>query len=77
MCGVGTSFTKLDYTNIKTGEVKKITIAEFMDHIIDDIMARIAANPLLMINPAWFEKEIFAVDTYFCRNCRNLRDTIR
>ena len=77
MCGVGTSFTKLNYTNIKTGEERNITIAEFMDYIIDDIMARIAANPLLMVNPAWFEKEIFAVDTYFCRNCRNLRSTIR
>ena len=48
-----------------------------MDYILDDIMARIAANPLLMINPAWFEKEIFAVDTYFCNNCRELRGAIR
>ena len=77
MCGVGSSFTKLNYTNIKTGEERQITIAEFMDHVMDDIMARIAANPLLMVNPAWFEKEIFAVDKYFCRNCRNLRGCIR
>ena len=77
MSGVGTSFTKLNYTNIKTGEERQITIAEFMDLMIDDIMARVAANPLLMVNPAWFEKEIFAVDKYFSRNCRNLRGSIR
>ena len=55
-----------------------MTLGDYMDAIIEDQMSRLTKNPLLKINPAKYaEKEIFAVDTRFFANVRELRGFIK
>ena len=78
LVGVKYSFMKIPHTDLDTGKVTQKTLGDYMDAIIEDQMSRLTKNPLLKINPAKFaEKEIFAVDTRFFSNVRELRAFIK
>jgi cytochrome P450 len=76
MMGPGHSFKTLEYTDLWTREVSKITIADFMDRILVDIMARLLANPLLTMSETLNETPILASDKAFHANSVALRSFI-
>ena len=76
LVGAQYSYKKLKHINIKTGEVKQITIAEFMDGIVDDITYRLSMNPFLYMGD-FAETEIFALDKHYLENCRSSRQFFR
>ena len=47
-----------------------------MDSLFADAMMRVKKNPLIMMNPNFFEKEIFSIDKRFAENCRAIRSLI-
>ena len=47
-----------------------------MDNLMGDAMMRVKKNPLIMMNPNYFEKEIFPIDKRFAENCRAIRSLI-
>ena len=75
--GPNYSYRTLSYTDLVTGEVSERNMAHFMDHIAEDMISRAGRNPILLIYPSFFGKEIFPVDTRYFTNCRNLRNFIR
>lgn len=70
-------FKPLVHIDLTTGEEEKLTISDFMDCIMKDMIARVSTNPFISINTAFAEKELFTVDTRFFANAKVLRDFIR
>ena len=49
-------------------------LADFVECIFWDIFARIASNPLIIVNPNFFLKQLTEVDRRFFINCKTLRN---
>ena len=49
-------------------------LADFVECIFWDIFGRIAANPLIIVNPHFFLKQMTEVDRRFFINCKTLRN---
>ena len=52
---------------------KQEQLADFVENIFWDIFARIASNPLIIVNPNFFLKQMTEVDRRFFINCKTLR----
>ena len=68
---------KLPYRDLSTGVETLTAACEIFDRLMDDIMQRIMANPLIMLDPTYFGKQIFAIDRHFFFNCAEIRKFIR
>ena len=52
---------------------KQEQLADFVENIFWDIFSRIAANPLIIVNPNFFLKQMTEADRRFFINCKTLR----
>ena len=49
-------------------------LADFVECIFWDIASRFASNPLILVNPSFYLKQITEVDRRFFINCKTLRN---
>ena len=76
MCGRGESTKLLPYVGPGM-KMEERELADFLDKIVDDILERLSANPLVSIFPSLFFYQITEVDKRFFKNCATLRSHIR
>ena len=50
MTGPGHSFKTLEYTDLNSGVSSQISLAEFFDKLLNDIMIRVLKNPLVTMH---------------------------
>ena len=70
------SFRTLKHQNVVTGEVREITLGDFMDLIFKDVIARIAKNPLIITKIVTLETEMLPSDRRYVKNCLALRNFV-
>jgi len=76
MCGRGESTKKLPYAGPGMVVVEK-ELADYIDTIVEDILARFSANPLIGVFPSLYLWQITEVDKRFFKNCATLRSHLR
>jgi len=76
MAGPNQSFKTLEYTDLNSGETSQITLAEFFDKLLTDIMIRLMKNPLVMTHEYFTDHEVFSTDKYYFKNCQTIRSFI-
>ena len=74
LCGKGVSTKELDYEGPNGTE--KMQLALFVDKIFIDGNKRMEENPLLLMIPWLFDKQITSADKRFFINAKTFRDFI-
>ena len=72
LLGEGKSSTELKYFAEGMKE-EKLQLSHYIDKIILDVWDRIAKNPLILVCPSLFLKQITEVDKRYFANCGTLR----
>ena len=76
--GLEYSYRTLPHVCLKTGKRTEMSLGDYFNQIIEDIMYRIMTNPLIMMNPKkYIDKEYLTVDKRMFENSRILRGFVR